>query len=94
MLKLFNIFNFTERETEGLHHISVKDRNNSLNQEKVITKITSLISGSFVDVVAVLETIAAIIILANKANGFQLNPHHVIVQPHLQWLYRNNYKPG
>ena len=49
--------------------------------------------GSFVDVAAGLAIIAAIIILANNANGFQPNPH-VNVPPHLQWLYGNNSQPG
>ena len=40
-----------------------------------------------------LAIIAAIIILANNANGFQPNPH-VNVPPHLQWFYGNNYQPG
>ena len=40
-----------------------------------------------------LAIIAAIIILANNANGFQPNSH-VNVPPHLQWLYENNYQPG
>ena len=49
--------------------------------------------GASVDVVAGLAIIAAIIILANNANGSQPNPH-AIVPPHLQWLYGNNYQPG
>ena len=43
---------------------------------------------SFVDLAAGLAIIAAIIILANNANGFQNVP------PHLQWLYVNNCQPG
>ena len=35
-----------------------------------------------------LAIIAAIIILANNANGFQNVP------PHLRWLYGNNYQLG
>jgi len=54
-------------------------------QEELITKITNLKGGSFVDVAAGLSIIAAIIILANNANGFQTNPH-VSVPPHLREL--------
>jgi hypothetical protein len=84
---------FTEREMDELYHLSVECKTNSLSQEELITKISNLRGGSFVDVAAGLAIIAAIIILANNANRFQPNPH-VIVPPHLQWLYGNNYKPG
>jgi hypothetical protein len=81
---------FTQKEMNELYYLSVKCKNNSLSQEKLITKITNLRGGSFVDVTAGLAIIAAIIMLANNANGFQPNPH-VNVPPHLQWLYGNNY---
>jgi len=81
---------FTQKEMNELYYLSVECKNNSLSQEELITKITNLRGGSFVDVAAGLAIIAAIIILANKANGFQPNPH----PPHLQWLYGNNYQPG
>jgi len=84
---------FTQKEMNELYYLSVECKNNSLSQEELITKITNLRGGSFVDVAAGLAIIAAIIILANNANGFQPNPH-VIVPPHLQWLYGNNYQPG
>jgi hypothetical protein len=84
---------FTQKEMNELYHLSVECKNNSLSQEELITKITNLRGGSFVDVAAGLAIIAAIIILANNANGFQPNPH-VNVPPHLQWLYGNNYQPG
>lgn len=84
---------FTQKEMNELYHLSVECKNNSLRQDELITKITNLRGGSFVDVAAGLAIIAAIIILANNANGFQPNPH-AIVPPHLQWLYGNNYKPG
>jgi hypothetical protein len=84
---------FTESEMDELYHLSVECKTSSLSQEEFITKISNLRGGEFVDVTAGLAIIAAIIILANNANGFQPNPH-VIVPPHLQWLYGNNYKPG
>jgi hypothetical protein len=84
---------FTQKEMNELYHLSVECKNNSLSQEELITKIMNLRGGSFVDVAAGLAIIAAIIILANNANGFQPNPH-VNVPPHLQWLYGNNYQPG
>ena len=84
---------FTEREIDQLYNLGIEWRNNSLNQEELITKISNLKGGSFVDVAAGLAIIAAIIILANNAYGFQPNPH-VNVPPHLQWLYGNNYQPG
>jgi hypothetical protein len=62
---------FTQKEMNELYHLSVECKNNSLSQEELITKITNLRGGSFVDVAAALGIIAAIIILANNANGFQ-----------------------
>ena len=84
---------FTEKEIDQLYNLSIECRNNSLRKEQLITKISNLRGGSFIDVAAGLAIIAAIIILANNANGFQPNPH-VNVPPHLQWLYGNNYQPG
>ena len=84
---------FTQKEMNELYYLSVECKKNSLSQEELITKITNLRGGSFVDVAAGLAIIAAIIILANNTNGFQPNPH-VNVSPHLQWLYGNNYQPG
>lgn len=83
---------FTQEEMNELYHLSVECKNNSLSQEELITKITNLKGGSFVDVAAGLAIIAAIIILANNANGFQPNPH-VNVPPHLQWLYGKGVGP-
>lgn len=57
--------------------------------------LTNLRRGSFVDVAAGLAIIGAIILLAINAYGFQPQPNpNVIVPPHLQWVYGNNYKPG
>ena len=86
---------FTEREMDQLYHLSVKCRNNSLSQEELIMTLTNLRAGSFVDVAAGLAIIGAIILLAINAYGFQPQPNpNVIVPPHLQWVYGNNYKPG
>ena len=86
---------FTQKEMNELYHFSVKCKNNSLSQKELITKITNLRGGSFVDVAAGLVIIVTIIILANNANGFQPNPHmHALPPLHLQWLYGNNYQPG
>jgi len=86
---------FTQKEMNELYHLSVECKNNSLRQDELITKITNLRGGSFVDVAAGLAIIAAIIILANNANGFQPQPNrNIIVPPHLQWLYGKNDKPG
>ena len=84
---------FTQEEMNELYHLSVECKNNSLSREELITKITNLKGGSFVDVAVGLAIMAAIIILTNNASGFQPNPH-VNVPPHLQWLYGNNYQPG
>nr|ULD16120.1 hypothetical protein [Cylindrotheca closterium] len=84
---------FTQKEMNELYYLSVECKKNSLSQEELITKIMNLRGGSFVDVAAGLAIIAAIILLANNANGFQPNPH-VNVPPHLQWLYGTNDKPG
>jgi len=86
---------FTEQEVDQLYHLSVECRNNSLSQEELITKISNLRGGAFVDVVAALGVMGAIIIMLinDWSFGFQPNPNP-IVPPHLQWLYGNNYKPG
>ena len=84
---------FNKTEMDQLYDLSIKCRDNSISQDELITTLTNLRGGSLVDVTVGLAIIAAIIILANNANGFQPNPH-VIVPPHLQWLYGNNYKPG
>ena len=76
-----------------MYHLSVECNTNFLSQQQLITKISNLRGGDFVDVAAGLAIIAAIIILANNANGFHLNPNSII-PPHLQWLYGKNYKPG
>ena len=78
---------FTQKEMNELYYHSLECKNNSLSQEELITKITNLRGGSFVDVTAI---IASIIILVNKANGFQPNPH-VNGPRYFQWLYGNNY---
>lgn len=86
---------FTEQEIDQLYHLSVECRNNSLSQEELITKISNLKGGAFVDVVAAVGVMGAIIIILinNGSFGFQPNPNS-IVPPHLEWLYGNNYKPG
>ncbi len=85
---------FTEKEIDQLYNLSIECRNNSLSKEQLITKISNLRGGSFIDIVAALGIIGAIIILSTNDWGlaFQPNPH-VIVPPHLQWLY-GNQQPG
>ncbi len=85
---------FTEREIDQLYNFSIECRNNSLSQEELITKISNLRGGSFIDIVAALGLIDAIIILSINDWGlaFQPNPN-VIIPPHLQWLY-GNQQPG
>jgi hypothetical protein len=85
---------FTEKEIDQLYNLSIECRNNSLSKEQLITKINNLRGGYFIDIVAALGIIGAIIILSTNDWGlaFQLNPH-VNVPPHLQWLY-GNQQPG
>lgn len=82
--------NFTEREIDQLYNLEIEWRNNSLSQEELITKISNLRGGSFIDVVAALGLIGAMIILLINDWGlaFQSNPNEII-PPHLQWLYGN-----
>ena len=86
---------FNQKEMNELYHLSVEYKNDSLNQEELITKINNLRGGSYVDVFAALGIIGAMIILIINDWGlaFQPNPY-TIVPPHLQWLYGDNYKPG
>ena len=85
---------FTEREIDQLFNLGIEWRNNSLSQEELITKISNLRGGSFIDVVAALGLIGAMIILLTNdwGLGFQPNPNGII-PPHLQWLY-GNQQPG
>ena len=76
---------FTKRKMDQLYDLSVKCRNNYTNQEELITTLTNLWGGAFVDVVAGLPIITAIIIMASNVYAFQPNPG-AIVPPHLQWL--------
>lgn len=84
---------FTEREMDQLYHLSVECRNNSLSQEELITQISNLRGGAFVDVFATFGLIGAMIILLTNdcSLAFQANPN-AIIPPHLQWLY-GNQKP-
>ena len=84
---------FTEKEIDQLYNLSIECRNNSLSKEQLITKISNLRGGSFIDVVAALGLIGAmIILLTNVTDAFQPNPNGII-PPHLQWLY-GNQQPG
>mmetsp|Transcript_4633 Transcript_4633/g.8591 ORF Transcript_4633/g.8591 Transcript_4633/m.8591 type:complete len:272 (-) Transcript_4633:463-1278(-) len=84
---------FTEREIDQLYNLEIEWRNNSLSQEELITKISNLRGGSFINVVAALRVIGAmIILLTNGSLAFKPNPNEII-PPHLQWLYENQ-KPG
>ena len=81
---------FTEREIDQLYNLGIEWRNNSLSQEELITKISNLRGGSFIDVVAALGLIDAIIVLSTNDWGlaFQPNPNGII-PPHLQGMYGN-----
>ena len=57
---------FTEKEIDQLYKLSIECRNNSLSQEELITKISNLRGGSFIDIVAALGIIGAIIILSTN----------------------------
>ena len=85
---------FTQKEMNELYRLSVEYKNNSLSKEELITQISNLRGGSSIDIVAALGVIGGIIILLINDWGlaFQPNPH-LIVPPHLQWLYRNQ-QPG
>ena len=81
---------FTEKEMDLLYNLSIECRNNSLSKEQLITKISNLRGGSFIDIVADLGIIGAIIILSINDWGLAFEPNpHLIVPPHLQWLYGN-----
>lgn len=81
-------------EIDQLYHLGIEWRKNSLSQKELITKISNLRGSSFIDVVAALGLIGAMIILSTNDWGlaFQPNPN-AIIPPHLQWLYGNE-KPG
>lgn len=72
---------FTKQEVDQLYHLLVKCKTNSLTKEELITKISNLRGGAFVDVVAALGII--IMLINDWSFGFQMNPN-AIVPPHLQ----------
>jgi hypothetical protein len=85
---------FTEKEIDQLYNLSIECGKNSLSKEQLITKISNLRGGSFIDIVGALGVIGAIIILLTNDWGlaFQPNPN-LIIPPHLQWLH-GNQQPG
>ena len=86
---------FTQTEMNELYDLSVECINNSLSQNELVTKITNLRGGSFLDVAGAIIFIGAVILVFSHADGFQPQPNpNAIVPPHLQWLYGNNYQPG
>jgi uncharacterized protein (UPF0303 family) len=89
---------FTEKEMNQFYDLGMELRNNSLSQEELITKISNLRGGSFIDVVGAVGLIFAIIILSinDWSLAFQPNPNAILPPhlAHLEWLYGNNYKPG
>ena len=84
---------FTQKEMDELYNLSIGYKTNSLSQEELITKISNLRGGDFVDITAALAFTALVILVTNNIDAFQIN-QNVIAPPHLQWLYGNNYKPG
>ena len=86
---------FTEKEIDQLYNLSIESRNNSLSKEQLITKISNLRGGSFIDIVGALGIIGAIIILLTNDWGSALQPNpNLIIPHHLQGLYGNNYQPS
>lgn len=84
---------FTKREIDQLYNLSIECINNSLSQEELITKISHMRGGSFINIVAAFKLISAIVILlTNGGLSFQPNPNPIIPS-HLQWLYENQ-QPG
>jgi len=85
---------FTKTEMDQLYHLSVECRDNSISQEELITKRSNLRGGNFLDIVAALGLIGAMIILLTNdwSLAFQPNPNAIIPR-HLQWLY-GNQQPG
>ena len=85
---------FTEKEIDQLYNLSIECINNFLSKEPLLTKISNLRGGSFIDIIAVLGIIGAITILSTNDWGLSVQPNpHLIVPPHLQWLY-GNQQPG
>jgi hypothetical protein len=85
---------FTKREIDPLYHLSVECRNNSINREELIGKINNLRGSAFVDVVAALGLIGAMIIFLTNDWSLAFQPNlNAIISPHFQWLY-GNHQPG
>lgn len=63
---------FTKAEMDQLYYLSFECKNNSLSQAELITKITNLRGGAFVDVVGAIGVIAGIIILVTNGEALGL----------------------
>ena len=57
---------FTEKEIDQLYNLSIECINNFLSKEPLLTKISNLRGGSFIDIIAVLGIIGAITILSTN----------------------------
>ncbi len=79
---------FTEREIDQLYNLGIELRNNSLSQEELINKISNLRGGLFIDVVAALVVIGAMIILLTNDWGLAFQPNNVVnparLTPHVE----------
>ena len=64
---------FTEREIDQLYNLGIEWRNNSLSQEELITKISNLRGGSFIDVVSAPWTNWCYNNLVNKRLGSSIS---------------------
>ena len=75
---------FTKKEIDQLYNLLIECRNNSLSKEELLTKISNLRGGSFIDIVAAFGIIDAIRILSTNDWGLAFQPNlDVIVPPHL-----------
>ena len=74
--------NFSQEEMSKLYSLSIKYQHSHLTQEELISEITNLKSGSFIDIAGALAIIAVIILLANNITGFQSNLP-INIPPHL-----------
>lgn len=68
---------FNQVELEQLYQISVEYRNNSIDRDMVIVKISDLRGGGFIEVMAGLIVIGSMILVAGGilAEGFVPNPN-------------------
>ena len=78
MKKIPAKMNFNKREIDPLYALGIELKDNSLSKEELVTKISCLRAGSFIDVVTAFRVIATVIILLTTGWVYHFNPIQMV----------------